>query len=177
MEENNKIHYVVVTGIVIRDGKYFIAKRSDKEAAFPGLWTVPGGKLVKDDYINEPKHTGDSWYKVLEKSLKREVKEEAGLDVENVRYLTNIIYIRSDGIPTLIISLYCDYAGGEVNLSDELVESTWVSGEELDNYKFVPGLKEEIELVDKELKEGIKGEWEGKYDSKDDESLRDGLKN
>lgn len=176
MKEDKKVHYVVVTGIVIKDGKYLIAKRNENEAAFPGLWTVPGGKLTKDDYINEPKHTGDSWYNVLEKDLKREVKEEVGLEVENIRYLTSLVYIRSDNIPTLIISLYCDYAGGEVKLSEELVEYAWIGAEELGQYKFVPGLKEEIELVDKELNEGVREEWQGKYDNKEDESLRDGLK-
>ena len=31
--------------IIVKDGKYLIAKRADYEKAFPGLWTVPGGKL------------------------------------------------------------------------------------------------------------------------------------
>jgi len=41
---NNKAHYVAVIGIVVRDGKYLIAKRSNKEKAFSGYWTVPGGR-------------------------------------------------------------------------------------------------------------------------------------
>ncbi len=176
MSEDKKIHYVVTTGIVIKDGRYLITKRSENEKAFPGLWTVPGGKLTKDDYINEPKHTADHWYNVLENDLKREVKEETGLDIKNIRYLTSLVYIRSDNIPTLIISLYCDYALGEVELSDELVEYAWIKADELDRYQFVPGLKEEIELVDKELKKGVREEWQGKYDSEGDESLREGSK-
>jgi 8-oxo-dGTP diphosphatase len=172
---DDKSHYVVVTGIVIKDGKYLITKRSEKEAAFPGLWTVPGGKLRRDDYEKRPKDTGDSWYNVLEGLLRREVSEEAGVEIDNIRYLLSLAYIRSDNIPTLILSFYCDYKSGKVKLPEELIEYAWVTGDDLKKYKFVPGLLEEIEMVDKQLKgEGMK-KWEGKYDNKDDESVRDGV--
>lgn len=172
--EDEKLHYIVVTGIIIKEGKYLITKRSLREAAFPGLWTVPGGKLRKSDYATLPKDTGDHWYNILEKLLEREVEEETELKIKNIRYLLSLAYIRSDNIPALIISLYCDYDSGEVKLSDELIEYAWVTIDELDKYKFVPGLREEIELVDKTLKKGKQDTWKGKYDSASDGSLRDG---
>lgn len=172
--EDEKLHYVVVTGIVIKDGRYLIAKRSQKEAAFPGLWTVPGGKLRKSDYLNLPKDTADHWYNVLRKLLIREIEEEVGLKVKNIRYLLSLVYIRLDNIPTLIISLYCDYDSGRVKLSEELTKYAWITTDKLDKYQFVPGLKEEIELVDKVIKEGKQNLWSGKYDKASDGSLRDG---
>lgn len=173
---DEKAHYVVVTGIVIKDGRYLIARRSLEEAAFPGLWTVPGGKLNRNDYENSPKDTPDHWYNVLEKLLQREVQEEVGLKIKNIRYLLSLAYIRSDNMPTLIISLFCDYAFGEVKLSKDLIEFAWVNLEELKNYELVPGLREEIELVDKVLKEGQSQFWSGKYDDASKQSVRDGLK-
>lgn len=170
---DDKLHYIVVTGIVIKDGKYLITRRSLKEAAFPGLWTVPGGKLRKSDYTKSPKDTADHWYNILEKLLLREVEEEVGLKVKNIRYLLSLVYVRSDDIPTAIISLYCDYDSGEVRLSEELIEYAWITANELSKYKFVPGLREEIELVDKVLKEGKQAGWQGKYDKASDKSLRD----
>ena len=168
------MQYVVVTGIIIKEGKYLIAKRSEEESAFPGLWTVPGGKLEKSDYVDTPKDTADHWYNVLRKSLVREIREEVGLEVENIDYLLSLSYLRSDGTPSLIMSLYCEYKSGEVELSEELVDYKWVSVEELDNYEFVPGLQEEIELVHEEIHgEGSQG-WKGRYDSAEDESVRDG---
>lgn len=172
--QDEKFHYIVVTGIVIKDGKYLITRRSLKEAAFPGLWTVPGGKLRKSDYTILTKDTGDHWYNVLEKLLEREIKEEVGLKIKNIRYLLSLAYVRSDNVPTLIVSFYCDYDSGEVKLADEVTEYAWITEDELDKYQFVPGLKEEIELVDKVLKEGRQDVWKGKYDSLSDESLRDG---
>ena len=174
--EDEKLHYIVVTGIVIKDGKYLITRRSKEEAAFPGLWTVPGGKLRKSDYTTSPKDTADHWYNILEKLLEREIEEEVGLKVKNIRYLLSLAYIRSDNIPTVIISLYCDYDAGKIEISDELIDYAWVTVDELDQYEFVPGLREEIELVDKVLKESKQYTWRGKYDNASDESLRDGRK-
>lgn len=173
--KDEKLHYLVVTGIIIKDKKYLITKRSLKEAAFPGFWTVPGGKLRKSDYADLPKDTADHWYNVLEKLLQREVKEEVGLKIKNIRYLLSLSYIRSDNIPTLIISLYCDYGSGKVKLSEELIDYTWVKAGDLGRYKLVPGLREEIELVDKTLKKGGENTWQGKYDKSSDKSARDGL--
>ena len=58
MFDPNKAHYLVVTGIILKDGKYLITKRSPAEKAFPNLWTVPGGKLELNDYTKRPKDTG-----------------------------------------------------------------------------------------------------------------------
>lgn len=173
--ENEKLHYVVVTGIIIKDGKYLITRRSLEEKAFPGLWTVPGGKLRQSDYIDLPKDTADHWYNVLEKLLEREIEEEVGLKIKNIGYLLSLAFTRSDGIATVIISFYCDYGSGEVRLSEESIDYAWVTADELDKYKFVPGLREEIELVAKVLKKGRQDKWKGKYDSASDESLRDGI--
>jgi len=94
--------------------------------------------------------------------------------VKNIKYLLSLTYIRSDNIPTIIISLYCDYDSGKVKLSDELIEYAWVTVNELKKYEFVPGLREEIELVDKVSKEGQHKTWNGKYDDASDKSVRDG---
>jgi len=173
---DEKAHYIVVTGIVIKDGKYLIARRSLEEAAFPGLWTVPGGKLKRSDYENSAKDTSDHWYNVLEKLLQREAEEEVGLKIKNIRYLLSLAYIRSDNMPTLIISLFCDYASGEVKLAKDLIEYAWANLEDLKNYELVPGLREEIELVDKALKKEKYRAWSGKYDDASKQSLRDGPK-
>ena len=173
--EDEKLHYIAVTGIVVKDGKYLIARRSLDQAAFPGLWTVPGGKLRKGDYVNSPKDTPDSWYNVLEKILQREIKEEVGLRVKDINYLTNVIYIRSDGVPTTVMSLYCAYKSGQVRLSNELIEYAWVSVNELKKYELLSGIREEIEMVHEVLKKGKRRVWAGRHSDPLGESLRDGV--
>lgn len=157
--DENKAHYVVATGIIIKAGKYLITKRAGWEKAFPGLWTVPGGKLEVKDYINKQKDTGAHWYNILENLLKREIEEETGLKIKNIKYLTSMTFIRPDNIPVLIVSLYADYDSGEVKLCDALTEYAWVSLDEAKNYSLIEGIYEEIDMLDKYLKgEGI-GEW------------------
>ncbi len=156
---DNKAHYVVVTGIVIKDNKYLITKRSDKEKAFPGKWTVPGGKLEMEDYVNREKDTNAHWYNVFEHLLRREVMEETNLDIKNIRYLTSLTFVRGDGIPTIIISLYADHHQGEVKLNDESVDHKWVTLEEAKQYDLIEGIYEELEMLDKSLKGENIGEW------------------
>jgi len=162
MYDPKKAHYLVVTGIIIKDGKFLITKRASTEKAFPNKWTVPGGKLELDDYIKRPKDTSSHWYNVFENLLKREVMEEVGLKMKNIRYLTSLSYIRSDNIPTIIISLFADHHEGEVKLSSELTEYAWVTLEEAKNYDLIEGIYEELEMLDRHLKGGEIGTWKKK---------------
>ncbi len=157
--DENKSHYVVATGIIIKDGKYLITKRAEWEKAFPGKWTVPGGKLNVQEYINKPKDTSEHWYNILENLLKREVKEEAGIEIKNIKYLTSMTFILPDKIPVLVISLYADYNSGEVKLSKEMTDFAWVDLEEAKDYELIEGIYEELIMLDKLLKENKFEEW------------------
>jgi len=162
MVDENKAHYVVVTGIIIKDGRYLITKRSPDENSFPNLWTVPGGKLEFGEYKNKPKDTNSHWYNVLENLLRREVKEETNLEIKNIKYLTSLTFVRSDGIPVIIISLFADYDKGNVMLNSESVEHAWVSLDESKNYELIEGIYEELEMLDEHLNGKEVGEWSKK---------------
>jgi len=160
MFDKNKAHYVVVTGILVsKEGRYLIVKRAEWEKAFPGKWTVPGGKLEVLDYALRQKDTKDHWYNVFENLLKREVKEEVNLEIKNMGYVTSMVYIREDGIPCIIVSLYGEPVGQDIKLCSALTEFAWVSLEEAKKYDFVEGLYEELEILDKHLKSGEDMEW------------------
>lgn len=152
MYDKNQAHYVVVTGILIRDEKYLITKRADWEKAFPGKWTVPGGKLEVLDYSLRDKDTSQHWYNIFEDVLRREVKEETGLEIKNIGYVTSMVYVRSDRIPTIIVSLYADAKEGDVKLCNALTEHAWVSLEEADNYDLIEGIYEELVILDNLIK-------------------------
>ncbi len=159
MYDKNKVHYVTVTGILVKNGKYLIAKRADWEKAFPGQWTVPGGKLEVLDYALKKKDTGVQWYNILENVLKREIKEEVNLDVKNIGYVTSLVYIRPDEIPCLIISLYAEPVGDDIKLCNALTEYKWVDLDEAKNYDLIDGIYEELVILDEFLKKGKEMEW------------------
>ena len=160
--DKNQAHYVTATVILVREGKFLIAKRADWEKVFPGKWTVPGGKLEVLDYVLREKDTGSHWYNVIEDLSKKEVKEEVGLDIKNLDYVTSLVYIRSDKIPSLIISLWAESTEGDVRLCNALTEYKWVSLEEAKGYDLIEGIYEELEILDKKLKTGKMGEWRGR---------------
>ena len=159
MYDSNQAHYVVVTGILVRDGKYLIAKRASWEKVFPEKWTVPGGKMNVVDYVLKKKDTSQHWYNVVESVLKREVKEEVGLAIENIGYVTSMVYIRPDEIPCLIISLSADAPTGEVQLCSALTEYVWVTLEEVKGYDLIEGIYDELVMLDTFLKTGKRTLW------------------
>ncbi|MCK4552873.1 NUDIX domain-containing protein [Candidatus Pacearchaeota archaeon] len=161
--DKNQVHYITATVILVRDGKFLIAKRAGYEKAFPGKWTVPGGKLEVLDYALREKDTSVHWYNVLEDLSKKEVMEEVGLEIKNLNYVTSLVYIRSDNIPSLIISLWAEPVGEDVKLCHALTEYKWVSLEEAKNYDLIEGIYEELEILDKKLKTGQNQEWEKHY--------------
>lgn len=165
MVDKNLNHYIVVTGIVVNsEGKYLITKRAEWEKAFPGRWTVPGGKVEVLDYVLRNKDTPHHWYNVLEDILKKEVREETGLEIKDIGYVTSLVYIREDQIPCMIISLYADAKTENVILDKSLTEYAWVDLEEAKNYDLIEGIYEELEILDKKLKQGINQEWKREKD-------------
>jgi len=157
--DKNQVHYVTATVILVRNGKFLITKRADWEKAFPSKWTVPGGKLEVLDYVLREKDTSSHWYNVLEDLAKKEVKEEVGLEIKDLDYVTSLVYIRSDKIPSLIISLWAESLEGEVKLCNALTDYKWVSLEEAKDYDLIEGIYEELEILDKKLKTGKREEW------------------
>ena len=156
---NQHLHEVAITAIIVKDDKYLIIKRSPLKKRFASMWTVPGGKLETSDYMALPKDTEHYWYNVLERTLAREVKEEVGLDIEHVEYVTSLATVHADGAPSLVISCLGDYKGGEVTLQAEEAEDfAWVSLAEAKNYELIDGIYDELVMAE-EQRQGHKRVW------------------
>ncbi|MEK7589260.1 MAG: NUDIX domain-containing protein [Patescibacteria group bacterium] len=169
-----KLFKVVITAIVVKDGKYLVLQRAAREKKFPSRWTVPGGKLDTEDYVHLPKDTPDYWYNVLERTLRREVEEEAGIEIKNIRYVTSLADLPArlakapakragrqahDEYPSLVISCLADYASGEVVLDESMTEFRWVNLEEAKAVDLIDGIYEELEMADNMLNRGSVSEW------------------
>ena len=153
------LHEVAITAIVVKDEKYLITRRTLSKKRWPGKWTVPGGKLETGDYTSLPKDTHECWYNVLETVVRREVKEEVGLEIKNIEYVTSLATIDKEGIPVFIISCVADWESGEVVLQEsETDKYAWVSLVEAKKYDLIGGIYEELEMADARRK-GKKSEW------------------
>ncbi len=142
-----RLHFVVATAIIERDGKYLIAKRSSREKAFPDKWTVPGGKLVLDEYKKLPTSVGSysGWYNLVDWVLRKEVREEVGLEIERPVYVCDVVFVRPDGFPVVTLSYGAKYKSGEVALCKDLTEHAWITAEEAKKYDLIEGIADEIE--------------------------------
>lgn len=150
---NRELHRIVSTAIIHKGGKFLIVRRSLEKKVWPGRWTVPGGGLVIDDYVNhKPTTKSDIWYFALENSLRREIKEEVKLEVGKISYLLDLVFIRPDNIPVITLSFYAPWQKGTVKLDSENIDYAWVSAEETGKYDLIEGIAEEIEMVDRILK-------------------------
>ncbi len=167
-----RLHFVTATAIIVKPGspspsaqgsvapKFLIAKRAAHEKAFPNKWTVPGGKLVRSEYEGLPKRPYTSgqkaseaaqWYHIIDWLVKKEVKEEVGVEIEKVQYLTDLVFIRPDGYPVVTLSYWCWYKSGEAKPGKDLTEVAWVTVEEARKYDLIEGIWEEIRDVSKLL--------------------------
>lgn len=158
-KQNQILHEVVITAIIVKGGKYLITRRSPNKKRFPGMWTVPGGKLETDDYIKLSKDTKYYWYNVLEKVLRREVKEEVGVNIKNIEYVTSLATVHADGSPSLVISCMADYVSGKIKLQEgETDDFAWVSLKEAKKYQLIDGIYDELVMAENR-RQGKKMEW------------------
>jgi len=117
---------------------------------FPGMWTVPGGKLETKDYTALDKETKNYWYNVLERTLRREVEEEVGIKIKNVNYLTSLATIHAGYNPSLVISCTANYVSGKVKLQEEEASDfAWVTVKEAKKYDLIDGIYDEIVMASK----------------------------
>lgn len=128
--QKGRIHMKLVTAAVIaNNGKILIAQRSGNQNQ-AGKWEFPGGKI-------EPGETP-------EECLKREIKEELGIDIEVNDFFGESIYQYESG-EIKLIAYKARWVGGEFKLEAHS-QIKWVKPFELDNYDFSPA---DIPFVEK----------------------------
>jgi 8-oxo-dGTP pyrophosphatase MutT (NUDIX family) len=153
--KDKELHRIVATCIIFnKDKKYLLTKRSPTKKVHPSKWGVPGGGLNTDDYVHSPQSHGNAgWYGSMEKALMREIAEEVGVTIAEPKYLLDLTFIRPDGIPVLVLSYYAEYVSGDVVLDEDSVEFKWVTLAESKELDMIPGMYEEMEMVENRLKE------------------------
>ncbi|MCI0527383.1 MAG: (deoxy)nucleoside triphosphate pyrophosphohydrolase, partial [Nitrospira sp.] len=104
----------VAAAIISQNGRYLITKRNH-DVMFGGLWEFPGGKRLPDE--------------TLEDCLRREMKEELGVDVTVQDLFCEAIYPYSHS-PVALYFYNCSIQGGEIKPIG-CQNFRWVTPEEL----------------------------------------------
>ncbi len=167
--KQDKLFYFVANVVVYRpsDGRCLILKRSDDEKVHPGKYCVPGGKLEwKDLDLSKPTRMNGEvldFENAVEYLLAREVKEEAGIEIErDLKYINSVAYIRPDGIPTILIKFAAAYKSGEIKTEDgSFTGFAWVNEQEVGNYDCIAGIPEEVKKAIKIFSSVIPAPYRG----------------
>lgn len=150
--KSDKLFYFVANVVIYRDdGRCLVLKRDAREKVHPNKFAVPGGKLEwKDLDIAKPtRMNGDvlDFENAVETLLKREAKEEAGIEITGpFHYINSVAFIRPDGIPVLLVKLAARYKSGDVVLEKgAFTDYVWVNAHEIKNYDCIQGIQQEVE--------------------------------
>jgi len=126
---------VTSSAILVRNNKILVYKRSKSKRCYAGFWDVTGGHVEKGE--------------TPEDTLKREVKEELGVDIIDFKFLG----VLKDDIDPTSKEIYDNYYfivtkwKGEIkNLSDE-EELKWIGKDEIDGFRFTEKMKELLKKV------------------------------
>jgi 8-oxo-dGTP diphosphatase len=92
----------VVCGIIWKDGQVLIARRKP-EKSLGGYWEFPGGKL----------EAGED----AEAALVRELKEEMGMTLNNLRYYGTHTH-QYDSFSIELLAYECDFVNATFELTD-----------------------------------------------------------
>ena len=127
----------VTAAIMLKDQKVFIAqRRSEDRLAFK--WEFPGGKLEDGE--------------TPEECLRREMKEEFGIEVSVGKFFGESIYTYEHGTIRLVAYI-TEWTGGELKPIEHR-DCPWVSIEELTAYELAPAdipLAEKLRRSENEL--------------------------
>src|SRR5713101_3148177 len=111
----------VVAGILTKDGKFLVEKRRDDDDADPGYVEIPGG------HVRE----GES----LESALRREMKEELGIQVEKMKLVSKSLATATNGERQRIHYFHVEKWNGRIR-STEAERVYWES--EVSNLGIAP---------------------------------------
>ena len=123
-----------VSGLVINpEGKVLLAQRAHEPNK--GQWSLPGGAV----------NLGET----LHRALKREVREECGIEIEVVKFLAVFDRIFADDQDHIhyhyvLINFLCRWKSGQLHIGSDTMDAHWLWPEELCNLDVTPEVEKFI---------------------------------
>jgi 8-oxo-dGTP diphosphatase len=122
----DKIQKIGTSAFIFKDNSVLLLKRSKSENPFPEYWELPGGKI---EFGESP-----------EDALKREVMEEAGIEIEVEHPYSDFSYIYNNK-HYIDIQYVCHAISSNIQLSHEHDEYFWAKEDDLNNFKITEEMR------------------------------------
>ena len=123
-------HYIIVTGIIWRDNKFYIQKRHQK-SMLGGLWELPGGKVENKES--------------LERALIREIEEECGI-IPIVKDKIGYVEHSYSHFTISLNCFHCIEGKDKIQLSNNRY---WITHREIDLFPFPKANHKLFALINK----------------------------
>lgn len=111
-----------VTAAIIREGEKILICQRAADDECPLLWEFPGGKRENGE--------------ILEECIKREIREELGLDIRIIDIFMESIY-RFNGEEIYFTVYNAEITGGQLSINVHN-NVRWVTVDEIGKYSFMP---------------------------------------
>ena len=113
---------VGVGGVVVHRGRVLLIRRGSEP--LKGAWSIPGGLLELGEELAE--------------GVRRELKEETGLDVKPLEVLAVFDRVFREGPRVryhyVIVDYACRLKGGRLRAASDVLDARWVRREDLPQY-------------------------------------------
>ncbi len=125
---------VAVAAVIIEANRVLVIKRAKEPSK--GKWSIPGGMVELGETVRE--------------ALKREAKEECGIEIEVlelVQVVDNIIYDESSRVKYhyILIGFLAGYETGRLKSASDISDAKWVERDELNDLDLTIGARKVIE--------------------------------
>ncbi len=132
---------VGVAAIILNLGKVLLVKRGVEPGK--GKWSIPGGAVELGEELHE--------------ALKREVREDCGLDVEVDRLMDMVENIIPDKNGRLrfhfiVLDFLAHLRGGTLKPADDVTDALWVPLDQAETYDLTKTFRSFLQRHKKELK-------------------------
>ena len=117
-------HPITAAGVVVfKEDTVLLVKRNKPPKSFE--WSIPGGAQDLGEKLKE--------------TAKREVLEEAGIQITNIKLIDAVDFIKRDPQDMVeyhysLIDYMADYKSGKLTPGDDAMEAKWVAVDSLEQY-------------------------------------------
>jgi ADP-ribose pyrophosphatase YjhB (NUDIX family) len=128
---------IVVIGLVKKGDTYLLTKRKEFKSKYHDLWQLPGGGL--------------EWHEKIVDCLRRELREETGIEVKNIQYIPAIFEEFYKTWHGVFFNFTCEPVDEDpkIVINDEASDYGWYTLEEARKMKCLPGT---IHLIEESLR-------------------------